>query len=93
MAGNHVVLALGPGGPYVLLAHLRRGTVTVTPGDELVVGSPLGECGNSGNSTEPHVHLQVSDSISGPSARGLPVAFRGDDARTWLPGEGELVLA
>ena len=87
------MLGLGPAGPYVLLAHLRRGSVRVAPGDELVAGAPVGECGNSGNSTEPHVHLQVSDSISGPSARGLPIAFRGDDARTWLPGEGELVRA
>jgi hypothetical protein len=32
IAGNHVVLALGPGGPFVLLAHLRRGSVRVHPG-------------------------------------------------------------
>ena len=32
IAGNHVVVALGDGGPFVLLAHLRRGSVRVAPG-------------------------------------------------------------
>ena len=76
VAGNHVVLGLGPTGPYVLLAHLRRGTVRVAPGDELDLGAPVGECGNSGNSTEPHVHLQVTDSVAWETAVGLPIAFR-----------------
>jgi hypothetical protein len=94
IAGNHVVLALGPAGPYVLLAHLRRGSVRVAPGDELVVGAPVGECGNSGNSTEPHVHLQVTDSLAWESAVGLPLAFRRPCAAgSWVPAETEIVDA
>ncbi len=99
VAGNHVVVALAPTGPYVLLAHLRRGTVAVSPGDELVVGTPVGECGNSGNSTEPHVHVQVTDSVSWVTARGLPIAFRrpgvsaAEDSGRWLPAEAEVVDA
>ncbi len=94
IAGNHVVLGLGPAGPYVLLAHLRRGSVRVAPGDELVVGAPVGECGNSGNSTEPHVHLQVTDSLAWESAVGLPLAFRRPSAAgSWVPAEAEIVDA
>lgn len=94
VAGNHVVVALGPSGPYVLLAHLRLGSVAVAPGDELVVGAAVGECGNSGNSTEPHVHLQVTDSLTWSTARGLPIAFhRPAGAGSWLPGETEIVDA
>lgn len=94
VAGNHVVVALGPSGPYILLAHLRRGTVAVAPGDELVVGAPVGECGNSGNSTEPHVHLQVTDSLVWSTARGLPIAFRRPTGTgSWLPDEREIVDA
>lgn len=94
VAGNHVVLALGANGPFVLLAHLRRGTVAVAAGDELGVGAPLGECGNSGNSTEPHVHVQVTDTVTWSTARGLPIAFRRPGgAGSWVPGESEVVDA
>ena len=96
LAGNHVAIGIAPEGPIVLLAHLRHGSATVQVGQHVEVGAQVGECGNSGNSTEPHVHLQVSDSISGVSAHGIPVAFRGADGADgapWLPGEGEIVRA
>jgi murein DD-endopeptidase MepM/ murein hydrolase activator NlpD len=100
IAGNHVVLALGPGGPFVLLAHLRRGSVRAHPGRSVRSGDQLGECGNSGNSTQPHVHVQVTDSTHWPTARGLPLAFRrpGESAshaadRGWIPAESEIVSA
>jgi hypothetical protein len=76
LAGNSVVLELAGGG-FVLLAHLRRGSLRVAPGDVVADGQPLGGCGNSGNSTQPHVHLQVMDGPDGRTARGLPLAFRG----------------
>ena len=92
-----VVLALGPGGPFVLLAHLRRGSVRVQPGQSVRSGDQLGGCGNSGNSTQPHVHVQVTDSTRWPTAKGLPLAFRrsgefGSDAgdRSWIPAESEI---
>ncbi|WP_298457079.1 M23 family metallopeptidase [uncultured Cellulomonas sp.] len=93
VAGNHVVIAVGEGGPYVLLAHLRAGTVRVRPGDRVRTGDLVGECGNSGNSTEPHVHLQVCDSIRWEVARGLPLAFRRRAGPPRVPGEGEVVEA
>lgn len=92
VAGNHVVVAPGPAGPYVLLAHLRRGSVAVAPGDRVVTGRPVGDCGSSGNSTEPHVHVQVTDSVDWERAKGVPLAFvgsRGGPAR--VPDEGEVV--
>jgi hypothetical protein len=98
VAGNHVVIALEAGGPFVLLAHLRRGSVRVRPGDTVRSGDRLGECGNSGNSTQPHVHVQVTDSTHWPTAKGLPLAFRrpdspGSDASgaPWVPAESEIV--
>ncbi len=94
VAGNHVVLSLRPGGPYVLLAHLRSGTVRVVPGDQLAAGEPVGECGNSGNSTEPHVHVQVTDSITWETAKGLPIVFRHPSGEGyWMPAESEIVQA
>jgi len=94
IAGNHVVLRLGQTGPYVLLAHLRAGSVQVALGDELDLGAPVGECGNSGNSTEPHVHLQATDSVAWETAVGLPIAFRRPSGPgAWVPAEAEIVDA
>lgn len=87
IAGNHVVIRVGEA--VVLLAHLRRGSLRVRVGQDVSVGEQLGECGNSGNSTEPHVHVQVSDSLE-PGARGIPLVFtrRGGAG---VPRNGEIV--
>jgi len=55
--GNHVFLDTGH--EIVKLAHLRPGSVTVRPGDLVRTGQLLGEVGNSGNTTEPHLHLHA----------------------------------
>ncbi len=72
--GNHVVLEIAPS-TYVALAHLRRGSVRVAVGDTVRAGDLLGECGNSGNTSEPHVHLQVMDRRRAWLAAGLPFRF------------------
>ena len=56
----------------------------VRPGDEVTVGQELAACGNSGNTTQPHVHVQVMDSPELRTGRGLPVAFR--NYRAWQRG-------
>jgi murein DD-endopeptidase MepM/ murein hydrolase activator NlpD len=88
LAGNHVIIERDGGG-YVLLAHLRAGSIQVGEGETVAVGHELGECGNSGNSTQPHVHVQVMDSPDAFTARGLPLAFR--DYRVWPPAGGSPV--
>lgn len=91
VAGNHVVIAAAPDGPFVLVAHLRRGSVLPRIGDAVAIGDLLGACGNSGNSTQPHVHLQATDSLRWQTTRGLPIAFPGssEGADAWLPRNRE----
>jgi hypothetical protein len=102
IAGNHVVLELTDGGAFVLIAHLRRGSVAVTPGMPVAEGRPLGACGNSGNSTQPHVHLQAMDGPDATRAAGLPLEFRSYrvlprsggvpvEVARGVPGESEVV--
>lgn len=89
LAGNHVVLEIADG-HVLLLAHLRRGSLRVQPGQRVGAGDVVGECGNSGNSTEPHLHVQVSDRADWDRAKGVPLAFRlADGVR--VPQEGEIV--
>lgn len=92
IAGNHVVVAMGGTGPFVLLAHLRRGSLLVRVGDRVRVGQQVAACGNSGNSTQPHVHVQVTDSTDWPTARGLPMVFEGRRG-VELPAGGRIVTA
>jgi hypothetical protein len=66
-AGNHVVLACG--GLLVELAHLRKGSVAVETGTPIRVGDAVGLVGNSGNSTEPHLHIHAVDAASGEGVR------------------------
>ncbi len=76
-AGNHVVLDLG-NGEYALLAHMQRGSVQVRAGQRVRRGELLGRTGNSGNSSEPHLHFHVQDRPGlFAGARGLPVSFVG----------------
>ncbi|MCX4586314.1 murein hydrolase activator EnvC [Streptomyces sp. NBC_01481] len=82
--GNHVILDLGDG-TYALYAHLRRGSLTVRPGDRVRTGQPLGRCGNSGNSTEPHLHFQLMDGADPNTANGTSFTWRG----VGVPRNGE----
>ena len=84
MAGNHVVIAVRDTGAFVALAHLRTGSIRVAVGQAVSAGQPVAECGNSGNSTQPHVHVQVMDSLDLAVARGVPMAFR--HFREWPRG-------
>lgn len=76
VAGNHVVIADRVSGMFVALVHLRRGSLGVRAGAEVTAGEQIGECGSSGNSTQPHVHVQAMDSTDLAVARGVPLAFR-----------------
>ncbi|MFI9466384.1 M23 family metallopeptidase [Streptomyces sp. NPDC052492] len=74
--GNHVVLDLGDG-VFAAYAHLRRGSLTVREGDRVRAGQVLAQVGNSGNSTEPHLHFQLMDGPDPDTARGIPFTWRG----------------
>ena len=75
MTGNYVVIEHADG-EYSTLAHLREGSVSVAPGDEVERGAVVGECGNSGSSTEPHLHFQLQDRSNFWTAAGLVPRFR-----------------
>jgi murein DD-endopeptidase MepM/ murein hydrolase activator NlpD len=74
VVGNHVVIDLGDG-VYAVLAHLRRRSIRVTAGQRVRAGDQIAECGNSGNSTEPHLHFQLMDHPAIAVAAGLPFRF------------------
>jgi murein DD-endopeptidase len=71
VGGNLVILDLG-GGRYAFYAHLQPGSLRVRLGDRVRTGQVLGLVGNSGNSTEPHLHFHLSDGNSPLRSEGIP---------------------
>jgi len=92
--GNHVAIQLEETGTYLLIAHLKPGSVTVKVGDTVVEGQVIGACGNSGNTSEPHIHIhhQRQDPNLYPLnfAEGLPLYFRDHDGPPMPVGGFEL---
>ncbi len=72
--GNYVGVEVAPG-ESLFIGHLQPGSVTVDVGDHVVNGQLLGRVGNSGNSSEPHVHLHLQDSIRAYFGEGIPFYF------------------
>jgi hypothetical protein len=73
-AGNHVVVEIAPH-RYVLYAHMRPGSIQAKLGDRVHVGQLLGHVGNTGSSTEPHLHMHVDDQSSFLAGNGEPYEF------------------
>ena len=71
VGGNYVILDLGQG-RYAFYAHLQPGSLRVKAGDKVRRGQVVGLVGNSGNSTEPHLHFHISDANSPLGSDGLP---------------------
>ena len=84
IGGNHVIMEIGDG-LYAFYAHLQPGSLRVKVGDKVQRGQVLGLLGNSGNSSEPHLHFHICNVNSELACEGLPYAF----ATYELQGKGE----
>lgn len=87
--GNHVVVRHRDG-RYATYAHMQKGSLTVAVGDRVRAGQTLGKLGNTGNTSAPHLHFQITEgsgSVLGSS--GVPFvvdrfSFQGQvDPQRW----------
>jgi hypothetical protein len=76
-AGNHIILACGTA--RILLAHFRKGSIKVAGGEIVTQGETLGRVGNSGNSSEPHLHMHayLGGTLDYATGEGVPMTFGG----------------
>lgn len=72
--GNSVMLKT-KNNEYILLAHFKHHTIKVKQGDLVKRGQLLGLCGNSGNSSEPHLHFHIQDNEDFNLAMGIKCYF------------------
>lgn len=78
LAGNHILLECS--GAKILLAHLKQGSVAVSVGSVVAEGDRVAQVGNSGNTSQPHLHLHAErggepDKIL--DGEGIPVMIAG----------------
>jgi peptidase M23-like protein len=84
-AGNYVVVRIRRG-VYAAYAHIRPGTVRVRVGQRVRTGQRLGELGNTGNTSAPHLHFGIHDGPDLLTSNSLPYEFD----RFRFAGVGEL---
>lgn len=60
---------------YSVIAHFKNGSILVKPGDKVKKGQVIGACGNSGNSSEPHIHYHLQNTSVIQDATGIPCFF------------------
>jgi len=95
--GNRIVLNHG-NGEFSFLAHFQLGSVRVRAGQTVRAGEEIGRCGNSGNSTLPHLHYHLQNSPTWFAGEGLPILFRdyvadGELVEAGEPARGQIVAA
>ncbi len=92
--GNYVVID-HQNGEFSLMAHLIPSTVRVHPGQVVGAGEELGRCGNSGHTTNPHVHWQVMTSAYATQAQAVQQRYlpydRNGQLTTTLPDKGDFI--
>ena len=74
--GNHIVIQTADH-EFLILAHMKQGSLLVKLGDTVAAGDPVGLAGNSGHSTEPHLHMHLQNQadVDRPETFGLPLRF------------------
>jgi Peptidase family M23 len=75
--GNHVVIEVQDRGQaqFLFLCHLQRGSILVKEGESVSQGQPVAKVGNSGNTSEPHLHIHLQNTRADDVAEGIPLYF------------------
>jgi len=95
LTGNTVVLET-PSGEYLLFAHLKQGSILVEEGADVLQGEAFAQCGNSGNSTEPHLHLSLQNTVEMENSTGARLYFdrimvNGEIEEDYLPVKADFI--
>ncbi|KAB2474510.1 M23 family metallopeptidase [Bacillus cereus] len=94
MAGNHIYLRLDESGTFLILAHLKKGSIKVREDQHVNEGEVLAQVGNSGSSSEPHLHIhhqrQDPSKVNMFFAEGLPLYFRTENG-VMMPERGTYI--
>ena len=93
--GNSIVLKTKEG-EYIVYAHFEEGTLQLKKGQQVTKGQYLANCGNSGNSSEPHLHFHIQDSANLLQSVGARSYFKniivnGTLQQEYTPVKGDII--
>ncbi|MFJ6209227.1 M23 family metallopeptidase [Lysinibacillus sp. NPDC092081] len=74
-AGNYVMIEHA-NNEFSMIAHFKQDSILVKIGEIVTEGQLIGKCGNSGNSSEPHIHFQVMDSPDIVYGKSIRILFK-----------------
>jgi hypothetical protein len=79
--GNYIFMRIEETGTYLIFAHLKNNSISVKKDDIVEDGTVIAQVGNSGTTSEPHLHIQhqgknPSNTIIGLATEGLPITFK-----------------
>ena len=78
IAGNHVVIHVDKN-KYLIIAHLKKDSIVVNEGAYVFQGRMIAKVGNSGNTTEPHLHIhcvQTTEADYFRQGKGIPMVYK-----------------
>jgi murein DD-endopeptidase MepM/ murein hydrolase activator NlpD len=95
LEGNHVYIQIDETGTFLLLNHLKKDSVLVKVGEHVEIGDIIGKVGNSGTTSEPHLHIHhqrqnPTKTIHPIFAEGLPLYFKNIDGKS-MPEKGSII--
>lgn len=76
LGDENLVIVRGPDGSFDRYIHLTQRGASVPPGASVHAGDLIGRSGNSGYSTEPHLHFDVTVGCSTLDCPTVPLVFR-----------------
>ncbi|MBM7540322.1 M23 family metallopeptidase [Amphibacillus cookii] len=87
IAGNYIIISPNHSDVYIAIVHLQLDSLLVKEGDHVSEGEHIANCGNSGNSTQPHIHIQAMTSLNFSNTKGVPLYFNAFNQ--WGKGNSE----
>lgn len=95
--GNTVIIKTA-NNEYLFFAHFKQHSIKVTEGQKVKQGQLLGLCGNSGNSSEPHLHFHIQNAEDMNVATGVKCYFEkllvnGKLKTDYSPAKGDKIKA
>ncbi|MFB1050306.1 M23 family metallopeptidase [Paraliobacillus sp. JSM ZJ581] len=90
VAGNYIIISSNKSDVYIAIVHLQLDSLLVKEGDYVSEGEHIANCGNSGNSTQPHIHIQAMTSADFFNTKGVPLYFNAFNQ--WKKRNSELTI-